>query len=163
MPDSPIASPEDRARCEEAIAGWAESIGIDGTSVPAVLAVESDPAIPQWYIRLRGREKDIVTIWMTIRQRTLFHEAHFMPAPETNVCETYEYLLRKNAGLHGMRFSLGVEDAVFLVGEIPVGSVTQDEIDRVVGRSLEYVDECFPQAMTLGYAGLYKRRPRREK
>jgi len=42
-----------------------------------------------------------------------------------------------------------------------VAAVTEDEIDRIVGTSLEYVDECFPAAMTLGYATIYKRRPRR--
>src|SRR6202042_964986 len=103
---------------------------------PAVLAVENDPTLARWYIRLKGEEKEVVTIWLTIRQRTLRHETHFMPAPETNLCETYEYLLRRNTSLHGMRFCLGPENAVFLVGEMPVSEVTQDDIDRVVGTSL---------------------------
>jgi len=123
-----------------------------------VLAVECDPAIDRWYVRMKGEEKDVVTIWLTIRQRTLHHETHFMPAPETNVRETYEYLLRRNASLSGMRFCLGVEDAVFLVGEIPVGEVTEAEIDRV--SSLEYVETLFPKAMEIGYAGIYRRRRR---
>jgi hypothetical protein len=163
VPESPIATKEDRDKCDAAIAAWASSAGVgepNGTA-QGVLAVESDPSISRWYIRLKGEEKDVVTIWLTIRQRTLRHETHFMPAPETNVCETYEYLLRRNAQLYAMRFCLGTEDAVFLVGEIPVAAVTEDEIDRIVGTALEYVDACFPAAMTLGYEGMYKRRPRR--
>jgi hypothetical protein len=155
-PVSPIATPEERAKCDSAIARWAEATAGDG-----VLAVDRDPELARWYIRLKGDEKDVVTIWLTIRQRTLRHETHFMPAPETNVCETYQYLLRRNSALRGMRFSLGDEDAVYLVGELPVAAVTEDEIDRIVGTSLEYVDECFPAAMTLGYASIYRRRPRR--
>ena len=168
MPDSQIASPEERAQCDAAICAWAASVDTSpvenetAAKAPAVLAVEHDPDLSRWYIRLKGEEKDVVTIWFTIRQRTLRHEAHFMPAPETNVCETYEYLLRRNATLHGMRFCLGPEDAVFLVGEMPVSEVAQDDIDRVVGTALEYVDACFPSAMALGYAGTYKRRPRRK-
>jgi hypothetical protein len=172
VPESPIASADERAGCESAIEGWAASVGLrpaaDGRSpqtssvrAPAVLAVSRDPDLPRWYIRMKGVEKDVVTVWLTIRQRTLLHETHFMPAPETNVCETYEYLLRRNASLHGMRFCLGVENAVFLVGEIPVASVTEDEIDRLVGTSLEYVDAAFPAAMTIGYSTTYKRRSRR--
>jgi len=174
VPEAPIASPEDRAKCDAAIGAWAHSAGVvvnsagsptseDGSErravrAPAVLAVERDPAESRWYIRLKGVEKDIVTIWLNIRQRTLRHETHFMPAPETNIGETYEYLLRRNAALTGMRFCLGVEDAVFLVGELPVADVTEVEIDRIVGTSLEYVDATFPSAMTLGYATTYKRR-----
>ena len=173
MPDAQIASPQDRARCDAAVSDWAASVGISLDSPesasatsslgrgPAVVAVEHDSDLARWYIRLRGEEKDVVTIWLTIRQRTLRHETHFMPAPETNICETYQYLLRRNAGLHGMRFCLGPEDAVFLVGEMPVSEVSQDDIDNIVGTSLEYVDAAFPVAMTLGYAGTYRRRPRR--
>jgi hypothetical protein len=167
MPDSPIATPQERARCDAAITSWAASVDSSVASPesarlgPTVLAVEHDPDLARWYIRLKGEEKDVVTIWLTIRQRTLRHETHFMPAPETNVCETYEYLLRRNASLHGMRFCLGTEDAVFLVGEIPVSEVSEDDIDRVVGTSLEYVDSAYPVAMAMGYAGTYKRRPRR--
>lgn len=148
----PIAGVQDTERCNAAISAWAESSGV---------AVEHDPSIARWYVRLEGEEKDVVTIWMTIRQRTLRHETHFMPAPETNVCETYEYLLRRNGSLKGMRFCLGVEDAVFLVGEMPVAAVNEDEIDRIAGASLEYVDAFFPAAMTIGYSNVYRRRPRR--
>jgi Putative bacterial sensory transduction regulator len=171
---APIASPEERARCDAAIVEWASSVGLQvGSSAfsastaafkapraPAAIAVERDPGLERWYVRLKGAEKDVVTIWLTVRQRTLHHEAHFMPAPETNVCETYEYLLRRNSVLHGMQFSLGAEDAVYLVGEIPVGRVTVEEIDRIVGTSLEYVDTSFPEAMTLGHARYYRRRRR---
>ena len=156
---SPIASPEDRARCDAAIAVWATSAG-EGPG-PGLLAVDRDLDRARWYIRLKGDEKDVVTTWLTIRQRTLRHETHFMPAPETNVRETYEYLLRRNSSLRGMRFCLGAEDAVYLVGELAVGDVTEAEIDRIVGTALEYVEECFPAAMTLGYATMYRRKPRR--
>jgi hypothetical protein len=173
VPDAQIASPQERAKCDAAVSQWAASVGISldspgqasGASSavrgPAVLAVEHDPDLARWYIRLKGEEKDVVTIWLTIRQRTLRHETHVMPAPETNVCETYEYLLRRNATLHGMRFCLGPEDAVFLVGEMPVSEVSQADIDNIVGTSLEYVDAAFPAAMALGYAGTYRRRARR--
>ena len=62
---------------------------------------------PRWYLRLRGDEKEFVTVWLTLRQRTLHHETQFMPGPETNVEATWEYLLKKNADLLGMSFALG--------------------------------------------------------
>ena len=155
MPVADIASPEDRAACDAVIERWAGARLAEGT---VVAAVDHQPELGRWYLRLRGDEKDFVTVWLTVRQRTLHHETQVMPAPEVNVGATFEYLLRRNAELHQMCFALGAEDAVYLVGEIPVTTVSDDELDRIVGSSLAYVETCFPTAMSIGFAGKYRRR-----
>ena len=115
---------------------------------------------PRWYLRLRGDEKEFVTVWLTLRQRTLHHETQFMPAPETNVEATWEYLLKRNADLAG-----DVLRARTRGRRLPRGAgarverVDDDELDRIIGASLAYTDECFPTAMSLGYEGRYRRRP----
>ncbi|MGD0378635.1 MAG: YbjN domain-containing protein [Acidimicrobiales bacterium] len=157
MPPADIASPEERAACDAVIERWA---GARLAEAGAVVAVDHHPDLGRWYLRLRADEKDFVTVWLTIRQRTLQHEAQVMPAPEVNIEATYEYLLRRNLDLHQMRFALGAEDAVYLVGEIPVHAVTEDELDRIVGSSLAYVDDYFPTMMSIGFAGRYRRRRR---
>jgi hypothetical protein len=116
----------------------------------------------RWYLRFRGEEKDFITVWLSLRQRTLHHEAQFMPAPAERVAETLQYLMRRNADLYGMAFCLGEEDAVYLVGRVPATLVDDDELDRIAGSSVMYVDEHFPTAMTLGHPGIYRRRPRRQ-
>ncbi len=115
----------------------------------------------RWYLRFKGEEKDFITVWLTLQQRTLHHEVQFMPAPEANHAETYAYLLRRNADLYGMAFCLGNEDAVYLVGRVPAAQVDDDELDRIAGSTLLYVDDHFPTAMTFGYPDVYRRRPRR--
>jgi hypothetical protein len=132
----------------------------------ALVAGEQQPvtdgrATHRWYLRFRGDEKDFITVWLTLRQRTLHHEAQFMPAPEERMAETLQYLMRRNADLYGMAFCLGPEDAVYLVGRVPAALVDEDELDRIAGSSVVYVDEHFPTAMTLGHPRLYRRRPRR--
>ena len=87
----------------------------------------------RWYLRFVGEEKDFITVWFTLRQRTLAHEAQFMPAPDANQAEVYAYLLRRNAQLFGMWFALGPEDAVYLVGSVPARLVDDDELDRIAG------------------------------
>jgi hypothetical protein len=155
LPVADIASADERAACEDLIGRWAAArLSENG----AVVAVDRQEELGRWYLRLRGDEKDFVTIWLRVRQRTLHYETQMMPAPEVNVGETFEYLLRRNADLYQMRFALGAEDAVYLVGEIPVASVSEEELDRIVGSSLAYVDAYFPTAMTIGYAGIYRRR-----
>ena len=60
-------------------------------------------------------------MWLTLGQRTLRYETYVMPAPEENAAELYEHLLRRNERLVGAHFSIGIEDAVFLRGELGVG------------------------------------------
>ena len=115
----------------------------------------------RWYLRFRGEEKDYITVWLTLRQRTLHHEAQFMPAPEEHRLEVLQYLMRRNADLYGMAFCLGPEDAVYLVGRVPAALVDDDELDRIAGSSIVYVDDHFPTAMTLGHPAIYRRRRRR--
>ena len=149
------------AVCARIDAWAARELAAGGALVAVDRQVGGDPVTgaPRWYLRLRGEEKEFVTVWLTLRQRTLRHEAQFMPAPETNVEATWQYLLKRNADLVGLSFALGAEDAVYLVGRVPVSRVDDDELDRIVGSSLAYTDECFPTAMSLGYEGRYRRRP----
>ncbi len=112
----------------------------------------------RWYLRFSGEEKEFITVWLTLQQRTLHHEAQFMPEPEANRDEVYAYLLRRNAHLFGMAFALGPEDAVYLVGRVPAALVDEDELDRIAGSSVLYTDEHFPTAMTMGHPSWYRRR-----
>ncbi len=154
---APAVDDERRRAVTGLIDDWAGARLAEGE---ALVAVDRDAPGRRWYLRLVGDEKDFVTVWLTLRQRTLHHEAQVMPAPETNVEQTYEYLLRRNAELHRARFALGPEDAVYLVGEVPVVDVSEDELDRIVGSSLAYVDAVFPTAMAIGFAGRYRYRRR---
>jgi hypothetical protein len=122
--------------------------------------VEDRTASHRWYLRFKGEEKDFITVWLTLRQRTLHHEAQFMPAPEEHAEEVLRYLMRRNTELYGMAFCLGTEDAVYLVGKVPAALVDDDELDRIAGSSIVYVDDHYPTAMTLGHPAIYRRRRR---
>ncbi len=78
-----------------------------------------------------------------------------MPAPEENQVELYEQLLRRNERLVGAHFSIGVEDAVFLRGELPLAVLSEEELDRVIGSLYAYVEQCFPSAIRLGFASRF--------
>jgi len=134
----------------------------DGSLVAATREDVTDrTASHRWYLRFRGDEKDFITVWLTLRQRTLHVEAQFMPAPEQNVTAALEYLMRRNADLMGLTFCLGAEDAVYLVGRVPASVVDEEELDRIVGSAIQYVDEHFPTAMSLAHPDLYRRHRRR--
>lgn len=120
---------------------------------PAVEAVDhADGDQRRWYVRLRGEEKEHITVWLTLGQRTLRYEAYVMPAPQENIAQVYELALRRNEKLIGAHFAIGVEDALFLRGELPLVAVCADEIDRVVGSIYAYAEQNFPAMIRLGFA-----------
>ena len=84
-----------------------------------------------------------------------------MPAPDENVADTLAYLMRCNAYLFGMWFSLGPEDAVYLVGKVPAALVDDDELDRIAGSSVIVRRRALPDRHDAGLPGHYRRRRRR--
>ena len=98
----------------------------------------------------------MTTIWLTLGQRTLHYETYFMPAPEERHQELYEYLLRRNQRLFAMRFCIGAEDAVYLVGQLPVTAIDEAELDRIVGTTYATVEQYFRPAMRIGYASKFR-------
>jgi Putative bacterial sensory transduction regulator len=125
---------------------------------PAIEAVDhADNDAHRWYVRLRGEEKEHITVWLSLGQRTLRYEAYVMPAPQENVVQVYEMALRRNEKLVGAHFAVGVEDALFLRGELPLAAVCADEVDRVVGSIYAYTEQYFPALIRLGFASHFAR------
>lgn len=121
-----------------------------------IVAVDrGEPDEHRWYVRMRGEEKEFTTIWITLGQRTLRYETYVMPAPEENAEVLYENLLRRNDVLIGAHFAIGVEDAVFLRGEMPLRMVDEDEIDRMVGTLYSTVERVFPSLIRIGFASRF--------
>lgn len=148
-----IADPAQLAATEAMIETWAAEQLAEN---PAVAAVDRDPDLRRWYVRLRGEEKDTFTLWLTLGQRTLQFETYVIPAPEENHAAFYEHLLRRNRTFNGMAFCIGLEDAVFLAGQLPIGAVDDGELDRILGETYVYVERCFRPAMRIGYASRFK-------
>src|SRR3546814_7954993 len=87
--------PDDLGALEQRLDAW---LALQLTDNPVVAAVERDAESGErrWFVRVRGEEKDVFTIWFHLRQRTLHYETYVMPAPEENAGALYEHLLRRN-------------------------------------------------------------------
>ncbi|HUS41673.1 MAG TPA: YbjN domain-containing protein [Ilumatobacteraceae bacterium] len=117
-----------------------------------ILAIDrTDDGATRWYVRMRGEDKEFTTVWLTLGQRTLRYETYVMPAPEESAAELYEHLLRRNDALVGAHFSIGIEDAVFLRGEMPVVHVSLAELDRALGTLYAQVEKCFQALLRIGF------------
>lgn len=121
-----------------------------------ILAVDrTDDGGVRWYVRMRGDDKEFTTVWLTLGQRMLRYETYVMPAPEENDGALYEHLLRRNESLVGAHFSIGIEDAVFLRGEMPLAQVSLAEIDRALGTLYAQVEQCFQALLRIGFASRF--------
>lgn len=142
---------------ERHIDEWLGALSSRNSSVAAVDRGEGDER--RWYVRMRGEEKEFTTIWLVLGQRTLRFETYVMPAPEENAEQLYEFVLRCNERLVGAHFSIGVEDAVFLRGDLPLsllsGPSAEEEFDRVIGTVYATVERYFPAMIRIGFASRF--------
>jgi hypothetical protein len=137
---------------------WIDQLAAANPVIAAVDRGTSDDTPhgePRWYIRMRGDEKDFITVWLTLGQRTVRYETYVMPAPEENVAELAELLLRRNDTIVGAHFSIGAEDAVYLRGELPDVAVSDEELDRVLGTVYATVEANFRALLRLGFASRF--------
>lgn len=111
-----------------------------------------------WLIHLRGEERDVITLWLSLRQRTVFVETELMPAPDENVEALYRYLLVKNHELRELHLAIGPEAGIYLVTQVPIGELTVERMDELVGAAVTYVDDMFPTVMSMGLSSMYRRR-----
>lgn len=143
---------EELDRRAEAIGGWLREMQAEN---PLITAVDRDETgARRWFVRMSGEERDHTTVWLHLRQRTLHHETYVLPAPVDEPAAFYEHLLRRNAGLHGIAFAIGEEDAVYLVGEVSADGLVRDDLDEILGRHHDAVERCFRPALRLGFSSL---------
>ena len=158
MTRAPLGDADSAQHLDEIVSSWAQE-----WHASALLGIEHQP-LPDdrghfhWLIRLRGEEKDVITLWLSLRQRTVHVETEITPAPEENRETLYRYLLVKNAELRELHLAIGPEDGLYLMTQIPINEVTTERLDEVVGATLTYAEEIYPTAMSMGLPSLYRRR-----
>jgi hypothetical protein len=156
---APLSDADAAARLDETLQEWAalwnasSFVGhIEHQPLP------DDKGHFHWLIRLKGDEKDVITLWLSLRQRTVFAETELMPAPEERREELYRYLLVKNHELRELHLAIGPEEGIYFVTQIPIQELTIERLDELVGATVHYVDEMYPTTMTMGLPSMYRRR-----
>lgn len=147
--------PQDLDALDARIDGWL--VGqLDENPVVAAVERDLESGERRWFVRVRGEQKDVFTIWFHLRQRTLHYETYVMPAPEENQARFYEHLLKRNLKMYGAAFAIGDEEAVFLVGQLANEAVGDDELDRILGSLYQWVEQFFRPALRIGFESRFK-------
>ena len=90
------------------------------------------PGEGQFFVRLPGTHKLFTNCWLVAGQHALLVEAFVCRKPDENHEEFQRFLLRRNARMYAVAFSMDKTGDVYLVGRLPLSSVTAEEVDRIL-------------------------------
>ncbi len=144
----------------DAVISAAERTRLDQLLVEILADLELDyerPAQGAFLVKLPGEHKLATMCWLVVQDFSLLVEAFFMRKPDENAEGLYRWLLQRNAKMYGLAFSVDRLGDVFLVGRQPLSSISQQEIDRLLGCMLRYSDDAFDTAVGLGFASSIRR------
>jgi Putative bacterial sensory transduction regulator len=110
------------------------------------------PQPGSYLVRLEGERKLATMTWLIVGAHSLHVEAFFCRQPDEDHARFYRFLLERNGRMYGVHFAVDRQGDVYLVGRLPLSSVTADEIDRLLGCVLTYSDENFNSALAIGFA-----------
>ncbi|NUO55346.1 MAG: YbjN domain-containing protein [Hamadaea sp.] len=106
---------------------------------------------------LPGTHKLKTTVNLIPGEHSVRIEAFVVRHPDENHEAVWAWLLRKNARMYGVSFSIDGNGDIYLTGRLPNHAVTAEELDRLLGAVLSYADESFDALLELGFAEAIRR------
>ena len=104
-----------------------------------------------------GEHKQRTTCSLVIGAHSLSINAFVARHPDENTDAVHRWMLQRNARMFGVAFCIDQLGDIYLAGRLPLGAVTTDEVDRILGSVLEYADGSFNTILELGFASSIKR------
>jgi hypothetical protein len=142
----PAATPE-QVRAAEAIRA---ALGDD-----ALEWVETAEGV--FDVVLPGDRKLKTPVRLEVGPHALAIHAFVCRRPDENHEGVYRWLLERNLRMFALAFSLDAAGDIFLDGRLPLGAITPEEVDRLLGSVLTYSDESFNTILELGFATSIRR------
>ncbi|WP_158846914.1 YbjN domain-containing protein [Saccharothrix deserti] len=111
----------------------------------------------RFFVTLPGTKKLQTNCWLVVGRHALVVEAFVCRKPDEAHEDVYRFLLRRNAKLYGVHYTIDTTGDIYLVGRIALHAVTPDELDRVLGQVVEAADGDFNTLLEIGFAGAIQR------
>ncbi|WP_417999985.1 YbjN domain-containing protein [Kibdelosporangium phytohabitans] len=115
------------------------------------------PEPGKYFVTLPGTKKLRTNCWLIVGAHALVVEAFVCRRPDEAHEQVYRFLLRRNAKLYGVHYTIDDVGDVYLLGRVGLHAVTPDELDRLLGQVLEAADGDFNVLLELGFASSIKR------
>jgi hypothetical protein len=110
-----------------------------------------------YVVTLPGTHKLKTVVNLIVGEHALRIEAFVMRQPDENHEQLWAWLLRRNARMYGVAFSIDGNGDVYLTGRVSLGGLDDDELDRLLGSVLTYADESFDSMLEIGFGSAIKR------
>ncbi len=110
------------------------------------------PGDGRYFVTLPGTKKLQTNVWLRVNPHALVIEAFVCRRPDEAFEDVFRFLLRRNARLYGVAYTIDQLGDIYLVGKVSHASVTADELDRLLGQVLEAADGDFNAILELGFA-----------
>ena len=108
-------------------------------------------------VALPGEKRLKTACLLTVGTHALEIEAFVMRAPEENREQVYAWLLQRNTRTYAVSWAIDGAGDVYLVGRVPLSTVTAEEIDRILGSVLENADGSFNTLLEMGFGSSIRR------
>jgi Putative bacterial sensory transduction regulator len=150
---------EERTRAlgtvERALAALRDDADRDGTDEQghARTGVTFESPEPGTYVvGLPGTRKLSTTCSLRVGRHSLSLNAFVVRHPDENEAGVHRWLLERNLKLYGVSYAVDRLGDIYLTAKLPLGAVTDDEIDRLLGSVLEEADGSFNTLLEMGFA-----------
>ncbi len=110
-----------------------------------------------FFLTLPGEKKLQTHCALVVGDHSMSINAFVIRKPDENVDIVHEWLLKKNASLYCVAFAINEFGDIYLVGRLPFSSITEQELDRVIGAVLQYSDSSFNPLLELGFSSAIRR------
>jgi len=116
-----------------------------------------EPTEGTFVVTLPGERKLKTTCSIVVGAHSLSVNAFVVRRPDENHEAFYRWLLERNTKLYGVAYALDHLGDVFLSGRIPLGAVTADEVDLLLGSVLDASDSSFNVLLELGFSSAIRK------
>ena len=110
-----------------------------------------------WVVTLPGTHKLKTAVNLIVGEHALRIEAFVMRQPDENREELWAWLLRHNARMYGVSFSIDATGDIYLTGRVSLKALDEDELDRLLGAVLTYADDNFDTLLEIGFGTAIRR------
>ena len=119
--------------------------------------IEHDRSDNSFFLTLPGERKLQTHCAIVVGDHSVSINAFVIRKPDENLETVHEWLLKKNASMYCVAFAINEMGDVYLVGRLPFHSISEQELDRVIGAVLQYSDSSFNPLLELGFSSAIRR------
>ena len=119
--------------------------------------IDHEQSGSSFYLTLPGERKLQTHCALVVGDHSVSVNAFVIRKPDENLAEVHEWLLKKNQGMYCVAYAINHLGDIYLVGRLPFASITERELDRVIGAVLQYSDSSFNPLLELGFSSAIRR------